>query len=146
MGTEMAVAAAKTTSSSSATSLILVFVVLALIMLFMFRSTRRRQQNAQNTRNQAVNGSKIRTIHGIFGTVVDSDDRNVMVEVAPGVKIKMMRQAIGQVLPDDEPDDLLHTDTEQSADWSADGSSLDGSADDHGADDHGAEERSDLSR
>ena len=78
-------------------------------MVFMFRSSRRRQQNAQTTQRQVQNGAKIRTVHGIFGTVVDSDDRNVMVEVAPGVKIKMLRQAIGQVLPDDEPDGVLHT-------------------------------------
>jgi preprotein translocase subunit YajC len=141
MGTEMVLAAAKSTPHTSPTSFILIFVVLALVMLFMFRSTRRRQQNAQNTRSQVVNGSKVRTIHGIFGTVVDGDDRNVMVEVAPGVKIKMMRQAIGQVLPDDEPDDVLHTDTEQSTDWSADSSS-EGST----SDDHSSEERSDLSR
>ena len=110
MGTEMVLAATKATSSgSSATSLILVFVVFGLIMVFMFRSSRRRQQNAQTTQRQVQNGAKIRTVHGIFGTVVDSDDRNVMVEVAPGVKIKMLRQAIGQVLPDDEPDGVLHT-------------------------------------
>jgi preprotein translocase subunit YajC len=150
MGTEM-VLAATTKSSSSATSLILVFVVLALVMLFMFRSTRRRQQNAQNVRNQVVNGSKIRTIHGIFGTVVDSDDRNVMVEVSPGVQVKMMRQAIGQVLPDDEPDGILHTDTDSSTGWSQDGSSADGASVDHSSDDHSSEdqsseERSDLSR
>jgi preprotein translocase subunit YajC len=143
MGTEMTLAAAKATGSgSSATSLILVFVVLALIMLFMFRSSRRRQQNAQNVRSQVVNGSKIRTIHGIFGTVVDGDDRNVMVEVAPGVKIKMMRQAIGQVLPDGEPDGVLHTDADQSTGWS-DGSSSDNGS---GSDDRSPEERSDLSR
>lgn len=143
MGTEMALAAAKSTSSSSSkTSLILIVVVFALLMLFMFRSSRRRQQNAQNTQRQVVNGSRIRTVHGIFGTVVDGDDRNVMVEVAPGVKIKMLRQAIGQVLPDDEPDGVLHTDTDQSTDWSADSSSDDSSS----SEDRSSDERSDLSR
>jgi preprotein translocase subunit YajC len=142
MGTEMALAAAKSTSSSSSkTSLILIVVVFALLMLFMFRSSRRRQQNSQNTQRQVVNGSRIRTVHGIFGTVVDGDDRNVMVEVAPGVKIKMLRQAIGQVLPDDEPDGVLHTDTDESTDWSADTSS-----DDSSSEDRSSEERSDLSR
>jgi preprotein translocase subunit YajC len=129
MGTEIGIAAAKTSSGSSAYSLILIVLVFGLIMWFMFRSQRRRQQNAQNTQSQVRNGSKIRTVHGIFGTVVDSDDKNVMVEVSPGVKVKMMRQAIGQVLPDDEPDGVLHTDT--SSGWS---------------DDNSSEERSDFSR
>jgi preprotein translocase subunit YajC len=75
----------------------------------MFRSQRRRQRQSQDTQRQVMNGTRIRTVHGIYGTVVDSDDRNVMVEIAPGVKIKMLRQAIGAVVPDDEPDGLRPT-------------------------------------
>lgn len=131
MGTQILAAASKT-SSSSETSLILIVIVFALMMLFMFRSQRRRQQNAQSTQRQVANGSKIRTVHGIFGTVVDGDDRTVMVEVAPGVKIKMLRQAIGQVLPDDEPDGVLHT--------------MDGTSAADGDSSERPEERSDLSR
>jgi preprotein translocase subunit YajC len=108
-------------------------------MFFMFRSQRRRQQNAQTVQRQVVPGSRVRTVHGIFGTVVDGDDKNVMVEVSPGVKIKMMRQAIGQVLPDDEPDGVLHTDTDQSSDWSADHGS-----DNHDSEDQSSDKRSDI--
>jgi preprotein translocase subunit YajC len=154
MGTAHILAAAtkaSTTTSDSSTTLIIIVVVFVLLMFFMFRSQRRRQQNAQNTQRQVTNGSRIRTVHGIFGTVVDGDDRNVMVEVAPGVTIKMMRQAIGQVLPDDEPDGVLHTDTDESSDWSDDQSSDDHSSVNHSSDDHSSEdqssdERSDLSR
>jgi preprotein translocase subunit YajC len=156
-GTHALAAAAKTTGSSSETLLIIVVVFVAL-MFFMFRSQRRRQQNAQNVQRTVVNGSRIRTVHGIYGTVVDGDDRNVIVEVAPGVNIKMLRQAIGQVVPDDEPDGVLHTDTEadQSTGWSDDDSSDDHSSDgyssdnhsseNHGAEDQSSEERSDLGR
>jgi preprotein translocase subunit YajC len=155
VGTHVIAAAAKTSGSSDETLLIIV-VVFVVLMYFMFRSQRRRQQNAQNVQRGVVNGSRIRTVHGIYGTVVDSDDRNVMVEVAPGVTIKMLRQAVGQVLPDDEPDGLLHTDTDQSSDW-ADGSSSDGyssddhssdnhSSDDHSSEDQSSEEHSDLGR
>jgi preprotein translocase subunit YajC len=145
MGTGILAASTKPAGTDDTTLLIIV-VVFVLLMYFMFRSQRRRQQNAQSSQRQLANGTKIRTVHGIFGTVVDGDDRNVMVEVAPGVTIKMMRQAIGQVLPDDEPDGVLHTDTDESSDWSADGTSDDHSADDHSADDHSSEEHSDLSR
>lgn len=165
MGTHAIAAAAKTTGTSSET-LLLIVVVFVVLMFFMFRSQRRRQQNAQNVQRGVMNGSRIRTVHGIYGTVVDSDDRNVMVEVAPGVNIKMLRQAIGQVLPDDEPDGVLHTDTDQSSGWSEDGSSDDHSPDDHSSDgyssdgyssdnhssenhsaeDQSSEERSDLGR
>jgi preprotein translocase subunit YajC len=97
----MVLAAAPAKSSSSYTSFLLIIVLIAVMMLFMFRSNRRRQQAAQNTRNQLVIGARIRTVHGIYGTVRDIDDQNVMVEVAPGVQIKMLKQAVGTVLPDD---------------------------------------------
>ncbi len=144
MGTQILAAAAKTTGSSDETYLVLI-VLLVLLGYFWIRSQRRRQQNAQNVQRGVANGSRIRTVHGIFGTVVDGDDRNVMVEVSPGVTIKMVRQAIGQVLPDDEPDGVLHTDTDESAessDWSDDHSSDDYSSDDHSSDDHSSDDHS----
>lgn len=105
-GTETILAATKS-SSSSVTSYLLIIILIAVMMLFMFRSSRRRQQNAQNTQRQLVTGARVRTVHGIYGTVRDMDDQNVMVEVAPGVNIKMLRQAVGTVLPDDTPDGVL---------------------------------------
>jgi preprotein translocase subunit YajC len=102
-----AAAAAKSTSSSS--SLLLIVLVFAVLMIFMFRSQSRRKRAAQNTQSQVMNGSRVRTVHGIYGTVVDGDDRNVMLEIAPGVRIKMLRQAIAAVVPDDEPDGVRQT-------------------------------------
>ncbi len=102
MGTHILAAAAATKSSSSS-SLLIIVVVFAVLMIFMFRSQRKRQRTAQNTQRQVANGSRVRTVHGIYGTVVDGDDRNVMLEIAPGVQIKMLRQAIAAVVPDDEP-------------------------------------------
>lgn len=142
-GTEMVLAAAKSTSSSY-TSFLLIIVLIAGMMLFMFRSNRRRQQNAQQTRNQLVNGARVRTVHGIYGTVRDIDDQNVMVEVAPGVQIKMLKQAIGTVLPDDAANGVVNT-------WSdadASGSAPDEAGQQPEGDDASAtpQQRTDLSR
>ncbi len=147
MGTQLLLAAAKTTTTSSSDSTLLIFVVLIVIVMFFFyRSSQRRRQGALAPHRQATTGARIRTVHGIYGTIVDGDDRNVMVEVAPGVTIKMLRQAVGTVLPDDEPDGVLHTDTDQSSDWSDDHSSADQSSQDHSSEDHSSEEHSDLGR
>jgi hypothetical protein len=48
----------------------------------------------------------------------------------------MASSSAGSVVPDDEPDGALHTDTDQSTDWSE----VDGT------EDHSSEERIDLSR
>jgi preprotein translocase subunit YajC len=105
----MILAAAAPKSSSSATSYLLIFVLIAVMLLVFFRSNRRRQQTAQTTQRQVVNGARVVTVHGIYGTVRDGDDKTLMVEVAPGVQIRMLRQAVRSVLPDDTPDGVLNT-------------------------------------
>jgi preprotein translocase subunit YajC len=105
MGTILAATAATTTKSSGGSStLLLLGAIFVIMILFMFRSSKRRQQAAQNTQRQVVDGARVRTSFGVYGTIVESDDRNVMVEIAPGVRIKMLRQAIATVVPDDEPE------------------------------------------
>ena len=79
------------------------------MMVFLFRSQRRRQRATQQTQRQVMDGSKIRTSFGLYGTVISGDDRNVVVEIAPGVEVKMLRQAIATVVPDEEPDGVYDT-------------------------------------
>jgi len=110
MGTQtLAAATAATTHSSSSSSLLLIVLVFGVLMVFMFRSQSKRKRAAQDTQRQVMNGTRVRTVHGIYGTVVDGDDRNVLLEVSPGVRIKMLRQAVGAIVPDDEPDGLNPT-------------------------------------
>ena len=105
MGTILAATAATTTKSSGGSStLLLLGAIFVIMILFMFRSSKRRQHQARTTQSQVVDGARVRTSFGVYGTIVESDDRNVMVEIAPGVRIKMLRQAIATVVPDDEPE------------------------------------------
>jgi preprotein translocase subunit YajC len=46
-------------------------------------------------------GQRIMTTAGVFGTVVAIDADRVSVEVAPGVVIEMLAQAVAQVVPGD---------------------------------------------
>jgi preprotein translocase subunit YajC len=115
MGTHALAAAhvlAASTSKSSGSSLsflLIIVVVFGLLYFVMIRPQRNRQRAAQQQSRQVGNGSRIRTTAGMYGTIVDSDDDNVLVEFAPGVQIKMMRRAIMNVVPDDEPDGLRPT-------------------------------------
>lgn len=110
MGTyALAAAEATTKSTGSSSSLLIIIVIFAIMMIFMFRSQSRRKRAAQQTQRQVVDGARIRTTFGVYGTVVESDDRNVIVEVAPGTRIKMLRQAIAMVVPDDEPEGVAPT-------------------------------------
>jgi len=115
MGTHALAAAhvlAASTSKSSGSSLsflLIIVVVFGLLYFVMIRPQRNRQRAAQQQSRQVGNGSRIRTTAGMYGTIVDSDDDNVLVEFAPGVQIKMMRRAIMNVVPDDEPDGIRPT-------------------------------------
>ena len=103
MGTQLILAASKTTTGGSSSFLIII-LIFGVMMIFLFRSQRRRQRLTQDTQRQVMDGSKVRTTSGLFGTIISSEDRTVMVEIAPGVQVKMLRQAIAAVVPDEEPD------------------------------------------
>jgi preprotein translocase subunit YajC len=97
------------TSSGGSSSLLIIVAIFAIMMIFMFRSQSRRKRAAQDTQRQVIDGARVRTTFGVFGTVIEGDDRNVILEVAPGIRIKMLRQAIAAVVPDDEPDGVAQT-------------------------------------
>lgn len=97
---------ATTSSGSSAakgsptfTFLILAVLVVLFYVLIM-RPQRNRQRRAMQTQNQAMPGQRIRTTAGMYGTVVSGDDRDVVIEIAPGVQVTMLRRAIMEVVPD----------------------------------------------
>jgi preprotein translocase YajC subunit len=119
MGTEHLLAAS-TTSSRSSSSFLIIILIFGVMMIFLFRSQKRRQRMAQNTQRQVSDGSKIRTTFGLYGTIVSGDDRNVIVEIAPGVEVKLLRQAIAAVVPDEEPEDSYDTMPDTGADEAED--------------------------
>jgi preprotein translocase YajC subunit len=106
-----ALAASKPASSSSSSYTLLIFiaVIFAAMYFLMIRPQRNRQRQAQQTQRKVDVGSRIRTTAGMYGTIISGDDDNVLVEFAPGVQIKMMRRAIMNVVPDDEPDGFHQT-------------------------------------
>lgn len=113
-------AAASKSTSSSSYYLIFIVLIFGVLYFVMIRPQRNKQRAAQQQQRQVTNGSRVRTTAGMYGTIIDSDADNVLVEFAPGVRIKMMRRAIMNVVPDDEPDGLRPTGPDQpEADTSA---------------------------
>jgi preprotein translocase subunit YajC len=103
MGMYLASAAATTKSSGSSFLPLLIIVVLfGLFYVTIIRPQRNRQRQAQQTQGQAMPGQRVRTTAGIYGTIVSGDDRDVVVEIAPGVNITMLRRGIMEVVPEDD--------------------------------------------
>jgi preprotein translocase subunit YajC len=95
----------------------LIFLLPLALLFFLMRSQKRKLHAQQSLQQQAEVGDEILTTSGIYGTIVESDDDegNVLVEIAPGTRIKMVRAGISRRLTDDfeeyeedepaEPDD-----------------------------------------
>ena len=65
------------------------------------RPQRNRQRKATQTQSQVMPGQRVRTTAGMYGTVISGDDRDVVIEIAPGVEVTMLRRAIMDVVSDD---------------------------------------------
>jgi preprotein translocase subunit YajC len=89
------VLAASTTKSSGTNLLPIILIVVLFMLVYMTMSRRSRAKRAQQMQTDIVPGTRVRTTSGMYGTVTSVEDNDdVMVEVAPGVNIRMMRRAV----------------------------------------------------
>ena len=125
---------AATTKSSSPNLLPILIIVVLFVLLYMtmIRPQRNRQRQAQQTQSTVLPGSRIRTTSGIYGTVKSVEDGDIVVEIAPGVDIRMLRRAVMEVVQDGAGTGMPDADPMQdgAASASEDGSHTDGSHDD----------------
>ena len=102
MGPLILAATATTTKSGSPAFTIIIFAVLiVLFYMLIMRPQRNRQRKVVQAQSHVAPGSRIRTTAGMYGTVVSGDDRDVVIEIAPGVEVTMLRRAIMEVVSDD---------------------------------------------
>jgi preprotein translocase subunit YajC len=93
---------AATATKSSGTSLLPILIIVVLFMLVYMTMTRRsRARRAQQAQSTLVPGTRVRTSSGIYGTItsVEGND-DVMLEVAPGVHVRVMARAVVPLPPD----------------------------------------------
>jgi preprotein translocase subunit YajC len=101
----MFLAATTKTSTTSLLPLLIIAAIFVLLYMVMIRPQRNKQRQAMQMQREVVPGQRVRTTAGIYGTVTSVDDTDVVVEVAPGVNIRMLRRAIMDVLSDNSPAD-----------------------------------------
>jgi preprotein translocase subunit YajC len=102
----MYIAANGTKSSSGSFTPILIIAVLFGVFYFLIiRPQRNRQRQARQMQGAVAPGQRVRTTAGIYGTVTSVDDTDVRLEIAPGVEIRVMRRAVMDILPEDNPAD-----------------------------------------
>jgi preprotein translocase subunit YajC len=90
--------------------LLLIVLVLGLIVMYvvMIRPQRQRQAEHQSRLDRVDAGDDVLTTGGIYGTIVQAEGDDLVVEIAEGVEVHMTRRGIAVVLPpeaEDEEDD-----------------------------------------
>ena len=98
MGIFAAADAATRSSSSSLTFPILIVLVFVGFYFLMIRPQRRRQQQAAQKQNTVTPGAQVRTTAGMYGTVIEVDGDDVILEIAPGVDVRLLKRAIMEVI------------------------------------------------
>ncbi len=122
-GSHLAAATTATKSGGNpAYTFLILAVLIGLFYLLIMRPQRNRQRKIAQTQGQVMPGQRIRTTAGMYGTVISGDDRDVVIEIAPGVQVTMLRRAVMDVISDDEPmpeqiDENEDLASETGADW-----------------------------
>lgn len=79
-------------------------LMLLVLYFFIFRGPRKRQQQQKQMLDTMQKNSRVRTIGGIIGTIVDVRDDEVVIKIdeASNTKMRVTRSAIGKVYTDDD--------------------------------------------
>ena len=80
----------------------IVVLLFAVMWLLVIRPQRKRQAEQRRILNSVAPGEEVLTAGGLYGTVRAVDDDEVRLEIAPGVEVRVSRQAVAAVLKNDE--------------------------------------------
>jgi preprotein translocase subunit YajC len=75
-----------------------IILIIAAMYFLLIRPNNRRRREQMQLQSGVGPGDEIRTVGGLYGTIVATDDESVTVEAAPGVELRFAREAIGRVI------------------------------------------------
>ncbi|MCB1247146.1 MAG: preprotein translocase subunit YajC [Acidimicrobiia bacterium] len=91
-------------SGGSILAFLFPFLILGgLFYVFILLPQRRRQKRAQELQAEMSVGDEVRTIGGIIGTIVDSDDETFTLDIG-GTTMRVVRRAVAERMVDDTTD------------------------------------------
>jgi preprotein translocase subunit YajC len=83
--------------------LIVIVAMFVLRWLLFIRPQRQRVQAQQQLVSGIEVGDEILTVGGIYGTVLElRDDDELVLEIAPGTRVRAARRAVAAVMPDED--------------------------------------------
>ena len=78
-----------------------------ILYFFMIRPNKKRQEQQKQMMSSMAKGTRVRTIGGILGTVVDvrGDEVVLKIDESTNAKMRVMRQAVAQVFGEESEDE-----------------------------------------
>lgn len=76
-------------------------LIFLLPLLFIVSRSRKQQRQTAELQARLEVGQEVMTSSGAFGRIVEVEDSVVVLEMAPGVRLRWVRQAVTRIL--DEP-------------------------------------------
>ncbi len=93
-------------ASSGGSGFIFIIVIAVLVVWLIFvRPQRKKQTQQQQMVNELRVGDEVLTAGGIYGTILELDDDQVTVEIAPQTQVRVARRAIAGVTTEPEPEE-----------------------------------------
>jgi len=84
-------------------SLVPIIAIFAIFYLLMIRPASKRQKAMREMQSSLAIGDEVLTQSGIFGTITRFDDDLVILAIAPGVEVTVIRPAIAGLARDARP-------------------------------------------
>ena len=85
------------------TTLLIIVLAMVLFSFLLQRPLKKQAQAAAQMRDQLAEGSRVMLTGGLFGTITHVGAEQVIVELAPGVEVTCLKQAVAkQVMPEEE--------------------------------------------
>jgi preprotein translocase subunit YajC len=79
-------------------TLIMFGAIFAIFYFMIIRPQQKRAKEREKLLSNIEKGDKVITTGGVHATVVGIEEKTVLIEIAPNVKIKVERSAIGSVV------------------------------------------------
>ncbi|MBQ1912727.1 MAG: preprotein translocase subunit YajC [Bacteroidales bacterium] len=97
MGAPAAPAGAQAGQQPSMLPTLLMFAaIIAVMWLFMIRPQRKQQKELQNFRDGLKKGDKVVTVGGIYGEILEVNEKSVLLRVDGDVKLRVDKQALNK--------------------------------------------------
>ena len=82
--------------------LIILVAMLGLMWLLLIRPQKRRQSKQSEMLGNLEVGDEILTVGGVYARIAHVGDDELMVEIAPGTRVRLDKRAVATVVPPEE--------------------------------------------